>query len=91
MMKKTYMGIPREDLPWYPRIDEEKCIACGKCLEFCPNDVFELGAKVMVVKNPMNCVVGCTKCAPECPVDAISFPTKKELIAWIRKAKGEVI
>ncbi|MFA4873881.1 MAG: ferredoxin family protein [bacterium] len=86
-MKKTYLGLPREDIPWCPKIDEDKCTGCGLCAEFCPNGVFEMGADVMTVKNPMNCVVGCDKCAAECPVGAISFATKGELLAWVREAR----
>ena len=86
-MKKTYMGIPREDIPWCPIIDTSKCTACGLCAEFCPNGVFEMGAEVMTVKNPMNCVVGCDKCATECPVAAISFPDKAQLLKWIEEGR----
>ncbi|NPV70227.1 MAG: ferredoxin family protein [Firmicutes bacterium] len=28
----------------------------------------------LVVANPHNCVVGCSNCAPRCPVEAITFP-----------------
>jgi NAD-dependent dihydropyrimidine dehydrogenase PreA subunit len=86
-MKKTYMGVPREDIPWYPRIDKDLCTLCGACKEFCPNDVFEAGAECMLVKNPMNCVVGCDKCMTECPVAAISFPDKAQLLKWIEEAR----
>ena len=87
MKKKTYMGVPREDIPWYPRIDPALCTVCGACKEFCPNDVFEAGATCMLLKNPMSCVVGCDKCAAECPVGAISFATKEQLLAWIHEAR----
>lgn len=88
-MTKKYMGVPRADIPWFPRIDAEKCTLCGKCAEFCPNDVFEAGAVCMLIKNPINCVVGCDKCAAECPVGAISFATKEELLAWVREARAK--
>ena len=26
---------------WYPIIDEEKCLRCGTCVDFCPHDVYE--------------------------------------------------
>jgi NAD-dependent dihydropyrimidine dehydrogenase PreA subunit len=86
-MKKTYMGVPREDFPWYPRIDAGLCTMCGACKDFCPNDVFEAGAECMLVKNWMNCVVGCDKCATQCPFQAISFPTKAELMKWMEEAR----
>lgn len=83
------MGIPREDIPWHPTIDPEKCTGCGICTEFCPNNVFELVEKTMTVKNPMNCVVGCDKCGPECPVSAISFPSKEQLLMWIKNIRNK--
>lgn len=70
--------IPREKIPWYPTVREEKCTGCGACVEFCPNDVYELTDKA-VVKNPYSCVVGCSGCVQKCPAGAISFPTLMDL------------
>lgn len=89
-MAGTYMGIPRERIPWEPEIDEDHCAGCGECLDTCPNGVYELagdGSK-MIVSNPFNCVVMCDKCAGFCPLEAISFPDKgatKELLAELVK------
>lgn len=89
-MKKTYMGIPRNDIPWCPTIDPEKCTTCGTCAEFCPNGVFEVGDDgIMKVKTPMNCVVGCDKCGPECPTGAITFPNKEQLLTWIKEIRNK--
>jgi len=44
-----------------------------------------------VVKNPFNCIVGCTGCASECPADAIRFPSLvelRDLLARLRKEHG---
>lgn len=76
------ISMGEDDLPI---IDEEKCTACGKCVEACPNKLFSLaditkkyvvqcksldmGKKVMEV-----CKVGCIacrKCERVCPVQAI--------------------
>lgn len=81
MAGRDYMGIAREEIPWYPTIDEDLCTNCGACLDFCSNEVFEQGDMTTIVTNPYNCVVGCSACAKECPVAAISFPKKEELIA----------
>ena len=93
MIEKTYKGIPRKKIPWYPIIDYEKCIGCGKCFEFCHNRVFDIeekdGEKRVIVKNPYNCVVLCTGCQPECPVGAIAHPSEEETIKIIKKLKKE--
>lgn len=79
MSDRSYMGIPRNQIPWFPEIDAEKCIGCGECLDVCANDVFMLDEKSgkMVVKAAYNCVVLCDKCAKFCPQDAITFPDRK--------------
>ena len=76
MSGQSYMGIPREAIPWFPTIDAEACLNDRACLDFCANDVFVQGATTTIVANPLNCVVGCSACAQECPVDAITFPDK---------------
>lgn len=92
-MGRPYMGIPREKIPWAPRIDPEKCIGCGKCLEVCPNGVYVLNEaqEKMEVAQPDNCVVLCDKCAAFCPQEAISFPDKdetKRLVARLIQTMG---
>ncbi|GAB4379307.1 MAG: ferredoxin family protein [Calditrichia bacterium] len=86
-MAGSYMGIPREEIPWYPTINEDLCTNCGSCLDFCDNDVFEQGELTMKVVNPYNCVVGCDACARDCPEGAISFPDKKELVQKLRELR----
>jgi len=88
MSEETWHGIPRSKIPWYPSIDYEKCIACGKCVDFCHKSVFSMeekvGKKKTVVKNPNSCVVICTGCDDICPAGAISHPSKKEFTQKIR-------
>ncbi|MDH7602930.1 MAG: ferredoxin family protein [Armatimonadota bacterium] len=85
---KKYLGVDRDKISWFPTIDAEKCTGCGACAEFCPNNVFELVDGVMTVANPLNCVPGCDKCAAECPVSAIKFPTKEELLEEIERLRN---
>ncbi|MFB3890005.1 MAG: ferredoxin family protein [Candidatus Bathyarchaeia archaeon] len=82
MSEETWHGIPRSKIPWYPTIDYEKCISCGKCVDYCKLGVFEFeeheGKKKSVVKNPNSCVVLCTGCDGICPAGAIKHQSKKE-------------
>jgi len=87
MSANSYMGIPREKIPWFPTIDPEKCTNCGACLAFCSNGVFAQGDRSMEVAAPFNCVVGCSACKGECPVEALSFPTNEELIKVLRELR----
>lgn len=89
MAGSLYMGIPREKIPWFPVIDEEKCINCGACLDFCSNNVFEEGESTTIVANPYNCVVGCSACQRVCDSEAISFPSKDELISWLHELRKQ--
>ncbi len=58
-----------------PRIDPEKCAACGNCEEICP-EVFELGDDGIshVVIDDAEGLEACIEAAIEnCPEEAISF------------------
>ncbi len=52
-----------------PEIDYEKCTACGRCADICPEDVF-FGTKPgekPVISHPEVCTHSCS-CVVECPV-----------------------
>ena len=92
MSEETWHGIPRSKIPWHPTIDYEKCVSCGKCVEYCTLGPYEFeenkGKKMPVVKNPNNCVVLCNGCDAICPAGAIQHPSKKatrEKIQELRK------
>ncbi len=52
-----------------PRIHEEKCSACGDCVDFCEyGALMQLGKKVMVFDNICH---GCGGCSLVCPEKAI--------------------
>ena len=86
-----WRGIPREKIPWFPHIDQEKCIGCGACIEFCKNGVldFDPETKKARVRAPYDCVIDCSPCARLCPVDAITFPDEEEFAALIEKLLQE--
>ncbi len=95
MSEETWHGIPRDKIPWFPTIEYQKCISCGRCEDYCKLGVYEIeeheGKKRSVVKHPNNCVVLCTGCDGICPVGAIKHQAKTETqqkIKELRKAYG---
>ena len=91
MSEETWHGIPRDKISWYPTIDYEKCVTCGKCVDFCHKKVFAVeendGKKKTFVKNLNSCVVTCTGCDSICPKGAIKHPSKKEFLDSLRKLR----
>ena len=71
---KPWHGIPREDIPWYPKVDDDACIGCQLCYITCGRSVYEMGDGVAVAVDPMSCAVGCSTCGNICPTGAITFP-----------------
>ncbi len=89
--KTTWWGLPREEIPWYPRINYEKCVGCGLCFWICSKRVvydWDFEKNKPVVARPYNCMVGCVTCANLCPGNAIVFPSLEELKKWRDKAKA---
>jgi len=77
-VEQSYKGIPRDSIPWFPKVDQKKCSGCSSCVEFCSQGVFTFDGKSHVAK-PYSCVVGKSSCRAFCPEKAISFPTHAEL------------
>ena len=59
---------------WYPVLDKDKCIECGKCHDFCLFGVYTVENKRVKVIQPQNCKNNCPACARMCPSKAIIFP-----------------
>ena len=64
---------PGEDA-WFPVIDEERCVNCRKCHDFCLFGVYTIEDKQVKVVHPENCKNNCPTCARTCPKTAIVFP-----------------
>ncbi|MGQ9551941.1 MAG: 4Fe-4S dicluster domain-containing protein [Candidatus Bathycorpusculaceae bacterium] len=79
MSEKTYSGLPRKEIKWFPTIDHDLCTGCGICVEFCHEHVYEKQGDKALVARPYDCLVSCESCRPRCPVGAISFPSRAEL------------
>ena len=45
MSEESYEGVPTNKIPWDPKIDYEKCITCGKCVDFCHVGSFKIEEK----------------------------------------------
>lgn len=85
-------NLPREKINWHPTINYDACTGDRACIDLCRNDVFEWDEENQhpSVRNPLNCVIGCDSCAQICPVEAISFPSKDELRASVKRLRAEV-
>ena len=78
--RETWRAIPREQVPWFPMLDQALCDGCDKCLEFCSKAVYaKQDDGPVTVVNPLNCVVGCDACARLCRRGAITFPPRAML------------
>jgi len=82
MVETDYEGLPRDKIPWDPKIDYNKCTTCEKCVEFCHMTAFKTKTindkKKTIVVNPNKCVVFCRGCENICPQGAISHPDEAE-------------
>lgn len=79
--REPWQGYPREQVPWYPTVDEENCDGCDRCLEFCAHGVYAKREDGKVyVTEPFDCLVGCDACARLCHRKAITFPPRKTLM-----------
>jgi Nif-specific ferredoxin III len=82
----TITGLTRGGSVWTPRfvdsIDEENCIACGRCFKICGRGALQLvprgedgdeeGGKVMAIAAPGNCI-GCEACYRACTKKCLGF------------------
>ncbi|MHA1674132.1 MAG: 4Fe-4S dicluster domain-containing protein [Promethearchaeota archaeon] len=86
-----FMGVPREEIDWFPTIDYNYCNDCGDCITFCGHGVFEQEVRKVIVKKPKNCVVFCQACLKMCPIDhAMIFQPKKEVLQQIKQIKKQI-
>jgi NAD-dependent dihydropyrimidine dehydrogenase PreA subunit len=53
------------------RLDPEKCVGCGMCLEVCPHAVLSMDNGKAEIQNRDACME-CGACARNCPTEAIT-------------------
>lgn len=59
---------------WYPVLDYERCVDCGKCHDFCLFGVYSIEDGKVKVAQPQNCKNNCPACSRVCPAEAVIFP-----------------
>ena len=70
----------------YPYIEENICIACGSCVNLCPNDNISLERILgpLIVTKALNinqdACVQCSLCEENCPVEAIKVEKDKVVL-----------
>ncbi len=53
------------------KLDGDRCIGCGRCLEVCPHGVFAMHESRAVLHDRDACME-CGACSMNCPVEAIT-------------------
>lgn len=71
---EAVVANPTDWMPWFPVIDEDRCINCKQCLNFCLFGVYSLVEGKVTVTDPKACKTNCPACAKVCPQTAIIFP-----------------
>jgi dihydroorotate dehydrogenase/Pyruvate/2-oxoacid:ferredoxin oxidoreductase delta subunit len=70
-LKLMDFGIVTDESEWLPKIDEDRCTACEKCVVACPNGAVSLKNSIAVIDEPR--CEGCRTCYYVCPTDAIAI------------------
>ena len=92
MSESTFMGVPREKIPWFPTIDYDKCNYCMECDKFCPHQVFERREAERAETRggqPEQLRGVLPRLRKTCGPDALAFPEKPAIVAMIKTIREE--
>ena len=85
--KKFGMLHPVQTTSYIPKIDEEKCTGCGKCVKVCPIEAIEwvsnddgINSKPKKVKINEEICLGCGVCVRACSNKNITLERRKEQV-----------
>lgn len=76
---RPVIEFAKKVIRFYPKVDYNKCCACGSCVKACPSNGVSLGAKRISI-NYAKCI-SCFCCQEACPAAAIKVA--KSVIAKI--------
>lgn len=64
------------------KVDASLCNQCGRCVDYCPEDVLRMDGDQLLVRYPDECW-GCGVCELECPTGAVQvvFDVQRRLLA----------
>lgn len=69
MLGKLFAKICAKVLKSFPKVDNQKCVGCGKCAESCPEHIIKIKNKKAIFKRK-GCI-SCFCCQEMCPMKAI--------------------
>jgi len=68
-------GKLRQHSDGHPEVKEERCIACGTCVRWCPEDAITVDE---IAQIDYERCIGCGECVSVCPADAVGFSWSAE-------------
>jgi NAD-dependent dihydropyrimidine dehydrogenase PreA subunit len=74
LLKEIFIPIlyaKRKTVMYDVKVDDEKCVGCGECVEVCPVDVYAIQNEKSVPLYAEECL-GCESCVEVCEEEAIT-------------------